>query len=357
MDLITFLVLMLAGFASILGNEIFLAVAFLAAGLIMIIRGGDWFVDAASWIAERFGIPKFIVGATVVSIATTLPEIIVSTMAAIDARAAELAGDAQAAANYVDTAAGNAIGSVTANIGLILGISLIFIPGVIRRRQLVPKTVLMLGAAAVLCLFSSLLPLVTPLPHAVGMIPSVLLAVIFVLYIVDNIRSAKGDDGAQEEPDKSAKTAVLNIGKFLLGTGGIVLGAKLLVDNGTVLAKAAGIPAGIIAVTIIAIGTSLPELITTITAIRKKEASLSVGNIIGANTIDLTLILPLCAAISGRALPVSAQTWALDLPACLAVGALALLPAVFAGRFKRWQGVALLSCYAVYLAMLIIFFI
>jgi len=357
MNLITFLTLMLVGFACIVGNNLFLAAAFLAVGLILIIRGGDWFVDAAGWIAVRFGIPKFIVGATVVSVATTLPEIIVSTMAAFDASKAELAGDYALASDYIDTAAGNAIGSVTANLGLILGISLVFLPGAIKRRQFLPKALLMLGAAAVLCVFSSLLPLFTSLDHSVSLIPSILLALIFVLYIFDNLRTAKDATDECESVDKSAKTTVLNLGKFLFGTAGIVLGANLLIDNSKILATAAGIPAGIIAVTIIAVGTSLPELITTITAIRKKEASLSVGNIIGANTIDLALILPLCSVISGRALPVSTQTWVLDLPVCLLVGAVALLPAVFYKRFKRWQGFLLLASYAVYLTVLVLLFV
>ena len=101
--------------------------------------------------------------------------------------------------------------------------------------------------------------------------------------------------------------------------------------------------------TVIAVGTSLPELITTITAILKKESSLSVGNILGANIIDLTLILPLSSLVSGKPLPIAATSARLDLPACLLVGCVALLPALVAERFRRWQGVALLGIYLLYL--------
>ena len=194
-------------------------------GVIFIVKGGDFFVDAASWLAETFGIPKLIVGATVVSFATTLPELLVSSFAAAEGK--------------VDMAIGNAVG--------------------------------------------------------------------------------------------------------------IVVGAQLLVDHGSELARIIGVPERIIGVTVIAIGTSLPELVTTLTAIAKGQSSLSVGNIIGANIIDLTLILPVCALISGGALPVSRTVAMIDLPACLLVGFIALVPALVKKRFMRWQGFTLLGVYAVYL--------
>ena len=125
----------------------------------------------------------------------------------------------------------------------------------------------------------------------------------------------------------------------------------LLVDNGSALAAMVGIPERVIGVTIIAVGTSLPELITTITAIAKKQSSLSVGNILGANIIDLTLILPLSSFVSGKALPIAEASAKLDLPACLAVGCIAVIPAMIFSKFKKWQGILLLAVYAGYLVL------
>ena len=120
-----------------------------------------------------------------------------------------------------------------------------------------------------------------------------------------------------------------------------------------VLALLLGVPSSIIGVTMVAVGTSLPELVTTRTAIAKKEASMSVGNIIGANVIDLTMILPVCSAVSGGALTIGAQTTLLDMPACLLLCCAAVLPPLVTERFYRWQGVLMLGLYAGYIALLV----
>lgn len=150
----------------------------------------------------------------------------------------------------------------------------------------------------------------------------------------------------------SRRKVVGKIGMFLLGCEAIVLGSRLLIDYGSELALLLGVPASIVGVTMVAIGTSLPELVTTLTAIAKKEASMSVGNIIGANVIDLTLILPICSAVSGGRLTISAQTTMLDLPACLTLCCVAVLPPLLKGKFYRWQGLLMLVIYAAYMVML-----
>ncbi|MBQ7712783.1 MAG: sodium:calcium antiporter, partial [Clostridia bacterium] len=132
-------------------------------------------------------------------------------------------------------------------------------------------------------------------------------------------------------------------------------GAELLVTNGQKLAFAAGVPEGIIAVTLVAIGTSLPELVTTITAIIKKKSSISVGNIIGANILDLTMILPVCAMVSGGALVFPRQALLFDLPFCLGLSLIAVVPMLVTKKFHRWQGVALLLVYGAYLTLRIIY--
>lgn len=310
-----------------------------AVGVILVVKGGDYFVDAASWIAEVSGIPKLIIGATIVSVATTLPEMLVSVMAAIQGKV-----DSEKVAMSI----GNAVGSVTANIGLIMAIALLFMPGIIKRKEYLLKSVLMILATVIIvaCGFKG----------EVNMTFSLVLLVIFVVFIGENVSSAKKmmstkQDTAEEKASTDRRTVITNIVKFIIGAAGIVIGARLLVDNGGELARMVGVSERIIGVTLVAIGTSLPELITTITAIAKKQSALSVGNILGANIMDLTLIMPLCAVISGKSLPVTAELAKIDLPACLLVGGIAIIPAMISSKFSRWQGMVLLMVYAAYVVV------
>ena len=317
------------------GGSLFMVLLLVAAGLLCIIKGGDLFVDAASWIAEASGIPKFIIGATVVSFATTMPEMLVSVFAALQGNA--------------DIAVGNAVGSVTANVGLIMCVALICMECAMTRKQFGVKACLLL--AAILALFGF------TRDGQLSVLESVLILVIFVGFLVESLIAARQEQGselpAQEErPKIDKKTVLLNIGKFLLGAAGIVLGAQLLIDNGSALARMLGVPDAVIAATMIAIGTSLPELVTTLTAIKKKQASLSVGNIIGANIMDLTLIMPLCAVIQGKPMTVERQGMLLDIPACLIICAAALIPALVQGKFKRWIGYLIGGLYIAYLIIM-----
>lgn len=332
-----------------MGIEILLPILLLGVGIALIVKGGDFFVDAASWFAEISGIPKLIVGATVVSFATTLPELLVSSFAAFEARTT---GDL----GLVDIAIGNAVGSVTANLGLIFAIALIAMPTVIRRKDYLLKMLLMMGASAAVVGFSLLF-------EGIELFSSIVLLAIFAVAMFDNVREAvltvRAEKAANAESSQKEKATrrnvIVNIVKFVLGAAGIVFGADLLVDNASALATACGVSDRVISVTIVAIGTSLPELVTTLTAIVKKQASLSAGNIIGANIIDLTLILPVCAVISGGKLPVVGTVGVLDMPACLIIGAVACIPSIFTKKFSRWQGILLLGLYAVYMTLTIFF--
>ena len=302
-------------------------------GLLCIIKGGDWFVDAASWIAEVSGIPQFIIGATIVSLATTLPEILVSVMAA--------------ASGSVDMATGNAIGSVTANTGMILGISIVAMPVAIESRKYLPKTIIFIGSIILLWVLS--------LSGELSMVGAFIMLAVFLIFIWENIHEAKKDmgTGKSETVQKDKKTVVKNIALFIIGAAGIVIGSRLLVDNGTIIAKdILGIPERVVSLTMVAIGTSLPELVTTITAIAKKQSALSVGNIVGANIIDMILILPLCSFVMGGSLPVAWSTLWVDLPVSLVVAVICLVPALIKGKLMRWQGILSLLVYAGYVVYL-----
>lgn len=311
----------------------FVVVTLFLLGLILIIKGGDYFVDAASWIAEVSGIPKFIVGATVVSIATTLPELLVSIFAAAEGK--------------VDMAIGNAVGSVTANTGLIMAISILAIPTVIKRKSFAPKGFLLIACLTVLFSF-------TYTQRELRIPGCIILLVIFIIFIFENIKAAQSNVSDKRLEVNGKKEIIVNIIKFIGGSAGIVIGAQLLVDNGSKIATIFNIPESIVSVTMIAIGTSLPELVTTITAIVKKQSSLSIGNIVGANIIDTTLIMPICAFINGSSLPISYQSLTLDIPVCLGITLLAIIPALVNKKFSRWQGALMLIAYIGYLALLVI---
>ncbi len=312
-----------------------LAIIFLfLLGIVLVVKGGDFFVDAASWIAEVSGIPKLIIGATIVSVATTLPEMLVSVMAAVEGK--------------VDMAVGNAVGSVTANIGLIMALSLVFIPSVIKRKDYLAKSVLMLTASVIV--------VIAGFVGKINIVFSLILFAIFGLFIFENLREAKRTLDTNAENNETGlksdkKTITVNILKFVLGATAIVIGARLLVDNGSELARIIGVSERVIGVTMVAIGTSLPELITTVTAIAKKESSLSIGNILGANIMDLSLILPLSNIISGKSIPISAMSASVDLVACLLVGLIAVTPAMIRSKFSRVQGIVLLAFYASYVIL------
>ena len=346
-----------------MGATILMYVLFII-GLVLIIKGGDWFVDSASWIAEVAGVPKFVIGATIVSIATTLPEMIVSITAT--------------AQGNVDMAAGNAIGSVTANSAMILGLFIVCMPFAVKRREFAPKALIMLGTSVALvlgCIFTQKEELTfegeTNMYYHLTWAGIIVLVALFIAFFIENFISLKKENvqiepspdniGLQTEdgiiPTKASATSkdwAKNIAFFILGAAGIVAGAQLLVNYGTQIAESLGIPQRIISVFAIAIGTSLPELVTTITAIRKKAGSLSVGNILGANIIDLSLILPICSAVSAGGgngmLAVSAPSVEIDMIVCLAAISIAVIPTIITKKFHRSQGVIMLTGYAAYIA-------
>ena len=300
-------------------------------GLVLIIKGGDWFVDSAVFIANLTGIPTFIIGATIVSVATTLPELTVSVTGVIDGE--------------LDLAVGNAVGSVTANIGLIMGISLVCMPAVIKRSQFWLKGTLMSAAALLLWVLCK--------DGTLHMLPSFALFALLAVYVWDNIRDAKNDVGSDEREVVDKKDLPKQIVMFIIGIAAIVGGSKLLIEYGSEIALLLGVPSAIIGVTMVAIGTSLPELITTLTAIRKKESSMSIGNIVGANIIDLAMILPICSVVSDGKLTIAEQSYALDMPMCFAMTLIAVLPPLIKGKLYRWQGILMLALYAVYVVILV----
>ena len=325
-------------------------------GLILICKGGDWFVDAASKLSEILGIPKYVIGATIVSFATTMPEIIVSVAAALDGHSA--------------MAIGNAVGSVSANTGIILALSLFFLPVAIKREEYLFKNSLYIGTL--------LLLLISFKDRIFDRADCLLLLLAGILFLVENVKNAvckkevynskrkkedmilhkkiqAGKNGEKKVKNKRSKWKEKQSSIwetffwFCIGAVCIVAGSELLVHSACKIAEILHISEDIISVTIVAMGTSLPELVTTVTAILKKESSLSVGNIIGANMIDSAFILPICTLLSGEKLPVSLQMAQIDMPLCFLISVLALLPMLIRQKIKRRDGILVFSIYAGYL--------
>ncbi len=308
-------------------------------GLFLIVKGGDAFVDAASWIARVSHVPQFIIGATIVSLATTLPELLVSLFAA--------------RAGSADFAVGNAIGSVSANTGLILAVCLLVAPSEAPRKLFFAKGALLLGAISIL-FWGTRTGTLSPLASA-------LLMLLFCAFLAENLYSARqlrASSNAAQSPTQRSALPTSEIGKnaflFVLGAAAIAAGSQLLVNTARELAVRLAVPEVVIAVTVVAVGTALPELITCATALAKGQSGLSVGNLLGANIIDIALILPLCSLVNGAALSINTQSLHFDLPVCLACIFIGMLPTLITQKFQRWQGGAMLALYVSYLVCVVV---
>ena len=307
-------------------------------GLIALIKGGDWFVDGATGLARRFRVPDIIVGATVVSIGTTLPEVMVSATGALNGQGA--------------MAYGNAIGSIICNTALIAAISVAVNPGPVNTKTMKMPVVFFFGSAAIYCVAAYLMGEFTRL-LGLGLL------LIFAIYMVITIRQGlKNPEAAHEEEGEEVKEKKLWQELLLLVVGAalIAVGATLLVDNGTIIAQKLGVPETVIALTFVALGTSLPELVTTITSLKKGHASLGIGNVIGANIFNLVLVSGISVALAPFKVPVGKMLFGhnaslvLDMPLMIVVMALLTVPALVGKKLGRWQGIALLAIYAAFCA-------
>ena len=305
-------------------------------GLLCLIKGGDWFVDGASALARRFHLPELLIGATVVSVGTTLPEVMVSTISAVS--------------GHGEIAYGNAIGSVICNTALIAGpLRCPCGPARWTRKTLRVPVAFFFAAAAIYCVAA----------HGMGRFTrpmGLLMLGMFVAYLAANVwqmKNAPAEPEHEEEPMGIGNIVLL----LVVGASLIALGANLLVDNGTIIAQAMGVPESVIALTFVALGTSLPELVTAITSLMKGHSDLSLGNVVGANVFNLVLVSGMSVTLAPFEIPQSATLFGinsslvLELPVMLLVMALLTIPALVRGKLSRVQGVALLCIYAAFCAV------
>ena len=316
----------------------FISVLFFALGLVLLIKGGDWFVDGATGIARRFRLPDIIVGATVVSIGTTLPEVMVSTTGALLGQGA--------------MAYGNAIGSIICNTALIAAISVTCNPGPVNVKTMKMPVFFFFTSAAVYCLAA----------YGLGTFPrwlGIIMLAIFVVYLIANVRQGLRypEETAEEaESATASRSLAMELVLLVIGAALIAYGANLLVEHGTIIAQKLGVPETVIALTFVALGTSLPELITTITSLKKGHASLGIGNVIGANVFNLVLVSGVAVTIAPFDVPVGKlllgqnASLVLDIPLMLLVMLLLTVPALTKKRLSRWQGITLLCIYTAFCA-------
>jgi len=299
-------------------------------GLGLIAKGGDLFVDSSITIGQALRVPRFVIGGTLVSLATTTPELVVSAMASS-------VGDS-------GIALGNAIGSCICNIGLITGTVALLVPVGVERRDFVARAGWMVAAAMLVVVFTWDRMLSRPLAM-------LLLTLSFAYLAWDylGIRRRRAEAVEGEGPDTSGLTRAVTL--FAFGAVMIVFGSRLLVDSGQALAEALGVPSVIIGLSVVAIGTSLPELVTGVSAARKGVPDLSIGNIIGANVLNLFLIIGLSGTINPLTLDRFTQFYSYG---WLALFFAAFIGLAMTGRFHRRGGALLLGLYGLYVAGLIV---
>ena len=319
----------------------FLSVVLFAIGLVLLIYGGDWFVDGATGIAKRFRLPDIVVGATVVSIGTTLPEVMVSTTGALQGSGA--------------MAYGNAIGSIICNTSLIAAISIVCNPGPVNTKSMKTPAIFFYLASAIYCLAAYGMG---TFPRWLGFIMLSVFAVYMFLTVRNGLRNpdaAASEEAAEEKERKLWQELLLLVG----GAAVIAVGADLLVEHGQIIAIELGVPETVVALLFVALGTSLPELVTTITSLRKGRASLGVGNVIGANIFNLVLVSGVAVTLAPFDVPVENTllntglnlSLVFDIPVMLAVMSLMIFPALLNKKLSRWQGVALLGIYAAFVVL------
>lgn len=316
---------------------IFTSLVLLAAGVGLLMVGADGLVRGASAIARRLGVSSLVVGLTVVAFGTSMPELTVNLYAAYT--------------GATDIAVGNIVGSNIANILLILGIAAFIVPLSVKSSTVRWEIPLMLVAAFLVYVFGQDVALDGGVFDAITRSDGVALLAFFVVFMFYIFALVKVDP-PPESDEAPAYTTSTAIGLSALGLAGLIIGGKLLVDNAMLLARLAGLSETLIGLTVVAVGTSLPELATSVVAAWRGEVDIAVGNVVGSNIFNIFWILGLTAVITPLPTP---DGFARDAFVMVAATA-ALLAALFIGRrhqLERWQGGVFLAGYVAYLVLLV----
>ena len=304
----------------------------IAVGFALVAKGGDLFVDSSIHIGRALRIPRFVIGGTLVSLATTTPELVVSATAAA-------MGDS-------GIALGNAVGSCICNIGLVVGLVAIIMPVEVDRPDFIRRAAWMVGGGVLVVAFSW----DRSLERIYGLLLLAGAAAYLAWDLAGILRSRRQSAADAEDPDATDGLAAA-VGWFAVGAACVIVGSRLLVTSGQGLAAALGVPSAIIGFSVIAIGTSVPELVTGVTAARKGVPDLSLGNIVGANVLNLLLIVGLSGTIQPLVLDAFSQGYGFP---WLGIFFVTVIGTVLRfGVVRRAAGIALLLLYALYIIGLV----
>ncbi len=307
-------------------------------GVVLLIKGGDWFVDSSVGVAKHFRVPEIIIGATVVSIGTTLPEVMVSVTAAIN--------------NNGAIAYGNAIGSIICNTALIAALTIAIRPAPVNKKAIVTPVLFFFASAAI---YSVAAYIFGRFDRWLGFVMLAVFGAYMVMTIYKGFKNPEETHG-EDEGEKSG-SLFKNFIVLVASAALIAVGADMLEGSSVSLATMAGIPTEVVGVTVVALCTSLPELVTAVTALLKGHGALSLGNIIGANIFNLVLVSGAAVTISPFVIPDGSKLFGfntsqlIEIPLMIGVMAIMTLPALFKGKLHRWQGVALLCIYSAFVVL------
>lgn len=294
-------------------------------GLILVIKGGDWFVDSSIKTANIFKLPKVFIGATIVSIATTLPELIVSVTASIQKQST--------------MAFGNGLGSFICNIGLILSFNGLLSNIRCKGKEYSYKICILTLSLLILLIFS--------INFTITKFESIFLLLAFISYIIYNIKIISYKKSKTTNNHVFKKKYISITIRFVLGIIFIIIGSNLLIKKGTLLAEYLNVPTSIISLTIIALGTSLPELITCIASVIKKNFEIGIGNIIGANILNIFMVIGSSATIND--ITILPRNIYFDIPVALLITIILLIPSLKTKKISKLQSFISLCIYLLYI--------
>lgn len=313
----------------------FIKIILFLIGFVLITKGADIFINCTVDIGKKTKISEIILGATIVSFATTLPELTVSLFASLD--------------GHTTMSLGNAVGSIICNTGLVLGLVAFISPFSVDKKMFFSKSVLLLICVILLLLLG--------IDKSITKIDSILLLTMLAIYMYSNYKSVV-EKGSKSRINNTSKVkGNNNLGEwvkivllFALGLIMMVLGSRLLVDNGVIIAEWIGVPQGVISLTVIALGTSLPELVSSLTAIKKNHHAISVGNILGANILNIVSVIGISSIPND--IPILSQNMRIDFPFMIVLLLILILPTIKKNKLYRFQGFIMLIVYLIYIGVL-----
>lgn len=309
---------------------LFLQLLLLAVGFILLVKGADWFVEGASGIADKFGIPQLVIGLTIVAMGTSAPETAVSITAALKGNA--------------DIAVGNVVGSNILNILIILGISSAITSIAVAKTTIRYEIPIMLGITVLLLVFGAN-------GGTICLWEGIVLLACFVGYLLYMFVMMKKGEMQSEEIESTKKPLWKMLLCGIVGLGLIILGSDVTVDAATALAKIFGLSEKFIGLTVVALGTSLPELFTSVIAARKGKADIAIGNIVGSNIFNILFVIGTSALI----IPVVFEmSFVIDCLVAVAAGVILWLCVCRKKKLNRLDGIIMLICYAAYFVYLLV---